>query len=54
VRKAAIVASWRAGARTVTDVVARTRATTGCGGCADAVCGIVAWLSTVDASEGAA
>jgi len=48
VRKAAIVASWRDGARTVGDVVAATRATTGCGGCHDAVCGLVEWLSTVD------
>ena len=54
VRKAAIVGCWRAGARTVADVVARTRATTGCGGCADAVCGIVDWLSTVDSNEGVA
>jgi assimilatory nitrate reductase electron transfer subunit len=48
VRKAAIVACWRAGGRSVADVVAGTRATTGCGSCRDAVCGIVDWLSTVD------
>jgi assimilatory nitrate reductase electron transfer subunit len=48
VRKAAVVTCWRAGARSVADVVAATRATTGCGGCRDAVCGIVDWLSTVD------
>ena len=51
VRKAAITACWRAGARSVADVVAATRATTGCGGCRDAVCGIVDWLSTVDATD---
>jgi assimilatory nitrate reductase electron transfer subunit len=48
VRKAAITASWRAGARTVAEVVAATRAGTGCGTCRDAVCGLVDWLSTVD------
>jgi assimilatory nitrate reductase electron transfer subunit len=48
VTKARITACWRAGARTVGDVAAATRATTGCGGCRDAVTGIVEWLSTVD------
>jgi assimilatory nitrate reductase electron transfer subunit len=48
VRKAAITAVWRAGGRTLGDVVAATRATTGCGSCRDAVCGLVDWLSTVD------
>ncbi|MEV4539751.1 FAD-dependent oxidoreductase [Asanoa sp. NPDC049518] len=48
VRKAAITAVWRGGGRTVAEVVAATRATTGCGGCRDAVCGLVDWLSTVD------
>ncbi|MDG4825352.1 FAD-dependent oxidoreductase [Asanoa sp. WMMD1127] len=50
VRKAAITAAWRAGGRTVGDVVAATRATTGCGSCQDAVCGLVSWLSSVDPS----
>ncbi|MDP9818071.1 FAD-dependent oxidoreductase [Spirilliplanes yamanashiensis] len=48
VPKAAITACWRSGARSVADVAAATRATTGCGGCADAVTGIVDWLSTVE------
>ncbi|SNS93827.1 assimilatory nitrate reductase electron transfer subunit [Asanoa hainanensis] len=48
VRKAAITAVWRAGGRTVADVAAATRATTGCGGCREAVCGLVDWLSMVD------
>ncbi|TDB73306.1 FAD-dependent oxidoreductase [Micromonospora sp. KC723] len=48
VPKRALVACWRAGARTVDDVVAATRAGTGCGGCRDAVAGIVAWLSEAD------
>ncbi|WP_212839738.1 FAD-dependent oxidoreductase [Catellatospora sp. IY07-71] len=48
VTKGALVRCWRAGARTVDDVVARTRATTGCGSCKDAVDGIVGWLSSSD------
>ncbi|MFI6758625.1 FAD-dependent oxidoreductase [Micromonospora sp. NPDC050417] len=51
VPKGALVRCWRAGARTVTEVVAATRATTGCGSCRDAVEGIVNWLSTVDSAE---
>lgn len=53
VRKGALVASWRAGARTVQEVVGATRATTGCGTCRDAVEGIVQWLAATD-SEGVA
>ncbi|MGK5445525.1 FAD-dependent oxidoreductase [Micromonospora sp. URMC 105] len=53
VRKGALVACWRAGARTVDEVVATTRAATGCGGCRDAVAGIVGWLCEAD-SVGAA
>ena len=34
-----------------TDVAAATRATTGCGGCKDAVCGIVDWLSSTDPDQ---
>ncbi|GAB7047913.1 FAD-dependent oxidoreductase [Catenuloplanes indicus] len=48
VSKGALVRCWRSGARSVGDVVAATRATTGCGTCRDAVCGIVDWLSAVD------
>jgi assimilatory nitrate reductase electron transfer subunit len=51
VTKGALVAAWRGGAHSVADVVAATRATTGCGTCTDAVCGIVDWLSTVDSVE---
>ncbi|MEV0715061.1 FAD-dependent oxidoreductase [Asanoa sp. NPDC050611] len=50
VRKAAITAAWRAGGRSVADVIAATRATTGCGSCREAVCGLVDWLSCVDPS----
>ncbi|WP_026416558.1 FAD-dependent oxidoreductase [Actinomadura oligospora] len=45
VSKGRICASWQDGARTVEEVVARTRASTGCGGCRDAIEGIVAWLA---------
>lgn len=48
VSKGALVRCWRSGARSVSDVVAATRATTGCGSCTDAVTGIVDWLSSVD------
>ena len=54
VTKGRITAAWRAGARSAGDVAAATRATTGCGGCTDAVGGILDWLSTVDPSEVAA
>jgi assimilatory nitrate reductase electron transfer subunit len=49
VSKGALLSAWRGGATSVDHVVAETRATTGCGGCRDAVAGIVSWLST---SEG--
>jgi assimilatory nitrate reductase electron transfer subunit len=51
VSKGALVRCWRSGAQTVEEVVAKTRATTGCGTCRDAVEGIVDWLSTVDSVE---
>ena len=43
VTKGELVRSWRAGGR--------TRATTGCGGCRDAVDGIVDWLCTVEGAS---
>ena len=48
VSKGTLVAAWRRGARSVPEVVAATRATTGCGSCVDAVRGLVDWLSSVD------
>jgi assimilatory nitrate reductase electron transfer subunit len=48
VTKAAICAAWQDGARDASEVATRTRATTGCGTCRDAVRGIVEWLA-VDA-----
>ncbi|GAB3963597.1 hypothetical protein GCM10027615_04350 [Plantactinospora veratri] len=51
VRKGALVRCWRAGARSLDDVVAATRATTGCGSCRDAVEGILGWLSSIDTPD---
>jgi assimilatory nitrate reductase electron transfer subunit len=48
VTKAAICDAWQDGARTVSDVAGRTRATTGCGTCSDSVEGIVDWLARSD------
>ena len=44
VSKRDIVRCWQAGARSTSDIVATTRAGTGCGTCRDAVDGIAAWL----------
>lgn len=46
VSKGALVRAWRDGCRDVAALAARTRATTGCGTCVDAVRGIADWLST--------
>lgn len=45
VTKAALVSAWRRGARSVPDLATATRATTGCGTCADEVNGIACWLA---------
>jgi assimilatory nitrate reductase electron transfer subunit len=44
VTKGALVRCWQEGARSVADLVAGTRAATGCGSCRDAVDGIATWL----------
>jgi assimilatory nitrate reductase electron transfer subunit len=44
VTKGDIAGSCEAGSHTVEEVVRETRATTGCGSCKDAVCGLVDWL----------
>lgn len=54
VTKGDVVAGWRSGARSVVEVVRATRATTGCGGCTDAVCGLVEWLERQDPDPGTA
>lgn len=48
VTKRDIVAAHGAGDRDVAAVAARTRATTGCGGCKSAVEGLLAWMEQVD------
>lgn len=48
VDKRDIVAAWEDGARTLPEMAAGTRATTGCGGCRDVVCGLVDWLRASD------
>ncbi|MFB9908582.1 FAD-dependent oxidoreductase [Allokutzneria oryzae] len=45
VSKGQLVTAWRAGARSAGALADATRATTGCGGCRDAVCGLVDWLA---------
>jgi assimilatory nitrate reductase electron transfer subunit len=44
VSKGQIVSAWRAGAESLPQLAEATRATTGCGGCKDAVCGLLDWL----------
>ncbi|WP_243723098.1 FAD-dependent oxidoreductase [Actinomadura sp. 7K507] len=51
VSKGRIRACWQAGARTTEDVARETRATTGCGGCRDAVEGIVSWLDEQESAD---
>lgn len=48
VTKADLVRAWHAGDRTAPEMAARTRVTTGCGGCTDVVAGIVEWLAASD------
>jgi len=48
VTKGDVVGCWQHGARTVEEVAHATRATTGCGGCRDVVCGLLDWLGTSD------
>ena len=54
VTKNDVVAAWEGGADSAEKVAARTRATTGCGGCSGVVCGLVEWLQEVDPGPGAA
>ncbi|QOR72001.1 NAD(P)/FAD-dependent oxidoreductase [Ruania alkalisoli] len=48
VTKADITDSWERGARSTGEIARATRATTGCGGCTDAVCGLAQWLSQTE------
>jgi assimilatory nitrate reductase electron transfer subunit len=47
VTKADIVHAWEGGACSVPEIAAATRATTGCGGCRNVVCGLADWLRDV-------
>ncbi len=48
VTKAAICAAWQQGATSAAAIASRTRATTGCGTCKDAVEGMAGWLAAAD------
>ena len=48
VTKKQIVSAWEDGARSPEAVAGATRATTGCGGCKEVVCGLVDWLNASD------
>lgn len=48
VTKKQIVTAWEGGATTAEAVAGTTRATTGCGGCKEVVCGLVDWLNASD------
>jgi assimilatory nitrate reductase electron transfer subunit len=50
VTKGDLVHAWDAGATSVESLAEVTRATTGCGGCTQLVCGLVDWLATSDPS----
>lgn len=62
VSKGQLVRAWEQGACDVGSVAAATRATTGCGSCTEAVCGVLEWLRasdggpapTADADDGTA
>ncbi|MCA1654997.1 MAG: FAD-dependent oxidoreductase [Pseudonocardiaceae bacterium] len=49
VSKRQLITAWRGGARSAAELASATRATTGCGGCTDAVRGIADWLTSTDA-----
>ncbi len=48
VTKQDLLEAWDQGACSVDAMAASTRATTGCGGCTQVVCGIVDWLASCD------
>jgi assimilatory nitrate reductase electron transfer subunit len=48
VTKKDLVNCWRGGARSVGDLIAGTRAGTGCGSCRDTVEGILGWLRSTE------
>jgi len=54
VTKRALVRCWQDGARSTAELMAATRAGTGCGTCRDAVDGIATWLSRGEGASGSA
>lgn len=54
VTKKQIVNAWEDGATSADAIAGATRATTGCGGCKEVVCGLVDWLNASDPGAGAA
>ena len=48
VTKGDVMGAWDDGCHSLDQVVAATRATTGCGGCKETVCGLVEWLTGSD------
>ncbi|OLT48191.1 FAD/NAD(P)-binding oxidoreductase [Saccharomonospora sp. CUA-673] len=46
VSKSKIIEAFRGGASTADEIASATRASTGCGSCRDAVCGIADWLAS--------
>ncbi|GAA1989641.1 hypothetical protein GCM10009718_29050 [Isoptericola halotolerans] len=54
VTKHDITRCWDDGARTPEDIATATRATTGCGSCREAVCGLADWLAASRADGGEA
>ena len=50
VTKSDIMGAWDEGCHDLEGVAAATRATTGCGGCTETVCGLVDWLTASDSA----
>ncbi len=50
VTKSDLMTAWEDGCHTVEEMASTTRATTGCGGCRETVCGLVDWLTSSDGS----
>ncbi|MGL4307240.1 MAG: FAD-dependent oxidoreductase [Mycobacteriaceae bacterium] len=51
VTKKQLIQCWHEGARTTKELAETTRATTGCGGCVDAIEGLCAWLEKADPQD---
>ncbi|HWC81932.1 MAG TPA: FAD-dependent oxidoreductase [Pseudonocardiaceae bacterium] len=51
ISKGKLVSAWREGARDVPALAKATRATTGCGGCRDAVSDLTAWLRAAEPGQ---